>query len=93
MNCPNCSSLTDVLFIDCRLALGSRERETVRYCAACRPEAVHELSGYMPHMLVKMNLPENVLRAALAARRYVRDRRAEYPIAERLRDLGNERVM
>jgi hypothetical protein len=88
MNCPNCSSPADALFIDCRLPLGSVERNTIRYCAKCRPEAVHELSGYMPHMLARMNLPKHVLDAALVARRYVIDRRASYPIEERLFDLG-----
>jgi hypothetical protein len=88
MNCPNCSADADVLFIDCRLPLGSHERETTRYCAACRPEAVHELSGYAPRMLAKMNLPKHVLDAALEARRYVIDRRASYPMEERLFDLG-----
>jgi len=88
MNCPNCSSPADALFIDCRLPLGSRERDTIRYCAKCRPEAVHELSGYTPQMLHSKNLPEHVLRAALTARRYVIDRRTSYPMEERLFDLG-----
>lgn len=88
MNCPNCNSDADVLFIDCKLPLGSLERETIRYCAACRPEAVHELSGCLPRVLRAMRLPADVLEAAYTARRYVVDRRATYPMEERLRDLG-----
>ena len=88
MTCPNCNADADALYIDCRLPLGSRERETVRYCASCRPEAVHELSGCLPRVLRAMRLPADVLEAAYAARRYAVDRRASYPIAERLFDLG-----
>lgn len=88
MRCPNCDGFSTVLYIDCRLPLGSRERETTRYCASCRPKAVHSLAGHTPRMLHAMNLPKHVLRAALAARRYVMDRRMSYSMEERLFDLG-----
>ena len=88
MRCPNCQSEEhDVLLIDCSLPFGE-ERDRLRYCYSCRLEARHELAGYAPWMLARMNLAEEVLRAALAARRYVVDRSQSYPLAERLADLA-----
>ena len=88
MNCPTCNADVDALYIDCRLPLGSHERETIRYCVSCRPEAAHELAGCLPRVLRAMRLPADVLEAAYAARRYAVDRRASYPMEERLLDLG-----
>ena len=88
MKCPNCGCNTDVLLIDCRLPLGSHERETVRYCAECRPEAVHEYANCLPQIIRKANIPESEKEAAFRARRFAPDRLASYPVKERLFDLG-----
>ena len=58
--------------------VGGLEREQ-RFCFECVPQARHEFSGYSPRMLASMNLSEEVRRAALAARRYIADRRQSYP--------------
>jgi phytoene/squalene synthetase len=85
LKCPNCGGEAEVLLIDCSLPYESRNR---RFCYSCKPEAAHELAGHAPRVLVRMNLPEEVLRAALAARRYVVDRSSSYPLVERLVDLA-----
>jgi hypothetical protein len=63
-------------------------RDRLRYCHSCKPEALHDLAGYAPRMLARMNLPEDVQRAARAALRYVVDRSQSYPLAERIIDLA-----
>jgi hypothetical protein len=88
MKCPTCKAETETLLIDCSLPLGSQERESRRWCYICRPEARHRLAGYPPRMLAKMGLPEDVLQAALKARRWVADRSASYPLSERIFDLN-----
>ena len=88
MRCPNCQNEEhDVLLIDCSLTFGEA-RDRLRYCHSCKPEARHELAGYAPRMLTRMNLTEEARRAALAARRYVVDRSRSYPLAQRLADLA-----
>ena len=62
------------------------EREAKRFCYECVP-ARHELAGHAPRILPRMDLREEVLRAALAARRYVVDRAQKYPLAQRIDDL------
>ncbi len=86
MICTNCGGETDVLLIDAMLTGAAREQK--RWCFQCKPEARHEFAGYAPRMLARMDLPEEVRRAALAARRYVVDRSQSYPLAERLIDLA-----
>ena len=88
MRCPNCDSQNnEFLLVDCALPLGEA-RDRLRYCHSCKPEALHELAGYAPRMLARMGLPAEVLRAALAARRYVADKRQSYPLAQRIADLA-----
>jgi hypothetical protein len=74
-----------VLLIDSSLPHESRNG---RFCHACKPEAAHELGGHAPRVLVRMNLPKEVLKAALVARRYVVDRSGPYSLVERLIDLA-----
>jgi hypothetical protein len=66
-----------MLLIDCSLLHESRNQ---RFCGSCRPEAAHELAGHAPRVLVRMNLPEEVLKAALAARRFVIDQSQSYAL-------------
>ncbi|HEY6128226.1 MAG TPA: hypothetical protein VIW23_08605 [Candidatus Acidoferrum sp.] len=85
--CPNCGNdRAEVLLID--TTLRGTERDAKRYCYACRPEARHELASHAPRVLARMNLTEEVRRAALAARRYVVDRSQTYPLAARIIDLA-----
>jgi phytoene/squalene synthetase len=84
LKCPNCGGEAEALLIDCSLPHESRNQ---RFCRSCKPEAVHELGGHAPRVLVRMNLPKEVLEAALAARRYVVDRSMSYSLVERLVDL------
>jgi hypothetical protein len=84
--CPSCGNeRAEVLLIDTTLSGAAREQ---RFCYSCKPEARHELAGYAPRMLARMNLPVEVRRAALAARRYVVDRTQSYPLADRIIDLA-----
>lgn len=46
MRCPNCAGETEVLLIDCRLP--GEERERVRYCYKCRPQARHAYADCLP---------------------------------------------
>jgi len=85
LKCPNCGGDAEMLLIDCSLPHESRDR---RFCRSCKPEAAHELAGHAPRVLVRLNLPKEVLEAALAARRYVVDRSQSYLMAERLIDLA-----
>ncbi len=88
MTCPNCKSDAALLLIDCRLPLGSIERETIRYCVACRPEATHRYAHLLPQWIAKLDIPQSEKDAAFRARRYAPDHRRDYPIKERLFDLG-----
>lgn len=84
-SCPTCGNeRAEVLLLDTVLSGAAREQ---RFCYSCTPEAFHNLAGYAPRMLARMDLPEEVRRAALAAHRYVQDRSQSYPLAERLADL------
>jgi len=85
LRCPNCGAEAEALLIDCSLP---HETRNWRFCHSCKPEAAHELAGHAPRVLVGMNLPKEVLEAALAARRYVVDRSMSYSLAERLIDLA-----
>ena len=82
MICPNCKSEASVLLIDCALPFGP-ERDRIRYCAACRPEA----NGPCHHPRAIHFLPENEQAAAWARRRYAKDRLGTYKLEERLSDL------
>src|SRR6266478_4338603 len=89
MTCPNCGCEDhEFLLIDCRLPLGSVERETIRYCFSCRPSARHPYANCLPQIIRNADILEAEKKTALAARRYVVDRRASYSIVERLFDLG-----
>src|SRR3974390_2034975 len=70
--CPNCQSESDVLLIDCSLPLGSVERDTIRYCVACRPQAAHPLAHLLPQWIAKWDIPEDEKQAAFQARRPAR---------------------
>lgn len=91
MRCPSCNSETEVLLVDCRLPFGE-ERDRLRYCYACRPEAQHAYAGCLPRVIVASSLPEAEKQKALAARRYAPDYRAAYSIAERVIDLADGRI-
>ncbi len=54
MTCPNCGCEDhEFLLIDCRLPLGSVERETIRYCFSCRPSARHPYANCLPQIIRK----------------------------------------
>lgn len=87
MLCPNCGSTQhEFLLIDCTLSGEARER--IRYCFDCKKEARHPYANCLPQVIRNLDIPEAEKQAAFRARRYAVDRRASYPIAERLFDLG-----
>jgi hypothetical protein len=89
MRCLNCGCEDhEFLLIDCALPLGSVERETIRYCYSCRPDAQHPYANCLPRIIRNANIPESEKQAAFRARRFAPDHTATYSVEERLIDLA-----
>jgi len=49
LTCPSCGNPeAEVLLIDMTLPFGSVERDSIRCCVACLPEAAHPLAHLLP---------------------------------------------